>query len=357
MSVTILKDKVKKVCYIVGASKDKTPRATKIAQALDAEIIDCPSKLRRYTTFPVLLPITLAFSRHDIVIVNNIPTHVVFSVWIASKFRKFVLVVDFVNFWRFAVSKKFKALSGMASYLENWIYRRMKYGLAINDVIAKSAEEAGVEIVKVVHDAADHELFKPSFNLAPVVAIAANLRRDEGVDVLLNAMKTVKDEFPDIKCLVAGSGEEENSLRELAKKLKLDSHVEFLGWIPNPNLPQIYEHASVGVVSMRTLSPFALPIKLFEYMSSGLAVISTDTATIRTIIRDGENGLLFPTEDFNKLASLIMDVLSDSGLMRKLQKGARHTVEVGLNWRSESEKLMKFVNDVSSEENIEQMMG
>jgi glycosyltransferase involved in cell wall biosynthesis len=357
MAVTILQNKVKKVCYIVGASKERTPRATKIAQALDAEIIDCPSKVRRYTTFPVLLPITLAFSRHDIVIVNNIPTHVVFSVWIASKFRKFVLVVDFVNFWRFAVSKKFKALSGMASYFENWIYRRIKYGLAINDVIAKSAEEAGVEIVKVVHDAADHELFRPSFNLAPVVAIAANLRRDEGVDVLLNAMKTVKDEFPNIKCLVAGSGEEENSLKELAKKLELDSHVEFLGWIPHSNLPQIYEHASVGVVSIRTLSPFALPIKLFEYMSSGLAVISTDTATIRTIIRDGENGLLFPTEDFNTLASLIMGVLSDSGLMRKLQKGARHTVEVGLNWRSESEKLMKFVNDVSSEENNAQMMG
>jgi len=349
MAVTISSDKVKKVCYVVGAGRERTPRATKIGQALKAEIIDCPSKLKRYSTFPIVLSAKLTFSSYDLVIVNNIPTHVLFCAWIASKFRGFILVADFVNFWEYAVRKKFKWLSGFASRFEKWIYRRLRYGLAINEVIANHARTAGVAKVKVVYDAADHEFFKPSFNSDPVVVLAANLRKDEGVDVLLRAMKTVKENVPLSKCLLAGTGEEEEHLRRLANDLMLGSHIEFLGWIQHSEMPRIYERASIGVIPMRSVSPLALPIKLFEYMSSGLAVISTDTNTIRTIIEPRKNGLLFQPEDSDALASLITQVLLNRSLMSSLQRAARATVDAGLNWKTEAEKLTIFVSDIVSE--------
>jgi len=292
----------------------------------------------------------LTFLRYDLVIVNNIPTHILFCAWIASKVRRFILVADFVNFWEYAVRKKFKWLSGFASQFEKWIYRRLRYGIAINEFIADYARKAGVAKVEVVHDAADHELFKPSFNSDPVVVLAANLRKDEGVDVLLRAMRIVKENVPSSKCLLAGTGEEEENLRTLANDLMLGSHVEFLGWIQHLELPRIYERASIGVVPMRSVSPLALPIKLFEYMSSGLAVISTDTDTIRTIIEPQKNGLLFKPEDSDSLASLIIQVLLNRDLMSSLQRAARATVDAGLNWKAEAEKLTLFASDIVSEE-------
>jgi glycosyltransferase involved in cell wall biosynthesis len=350
IAVSIAGDRVKKVCYVLGASRDRSPRATKIAQALDAKVIDCPSKVRRYSTFPISLLMRLIFSSYDIVIANNIPTHILFSVWLASRFRRFILIADFVNFWRYAVKKKFRLLSGLASRFERWIYRRIEYGLAINAVVAESARDAGVSKVETVCDAADHGLFRPSFNLDPVVVLAANLRIDEGVDVLLRAMRTVTDKIPTARCILAGTGEEEENLKELAKDLRLESNVDFLGWVPHSDLPLVYQRASIGVVSIRPISPLALPIKLYEYMSCGLAVISTDTSTIRTIIEDGKNGLLFGPEDSDALASLVIRVLLHKDLMANLQKAARYTVEAGLNWRAESEKLIRFVGGISLQE-------
>jgi len=349
MAVSISGDKVKKVCYVLGASKERSPRATKIAQALNAEVIDCSSKLKRYSTFPISLLIRLVFSAYDVVIVNNIPTHILLSAWLASKVRGFILIVDFVNFWRYAVRKRFELLSGIASRFEGWIYRRIRYGLAINQVIAGVARDVGVDRVEVVADAADHKLFKPSFCPDPIVVLTANLRRDEGVDLLLKAVKIVKNKIPDIKCLLAGAGEEEENLRILASDLRLESTIEFLGWVPNSELPYIYERASIGVAPMRPVSPLALPMKLYEYMSSGLAVISTDTPTIRTIIEDGRNGLLFPPEDFAALASLIVQVTLNPDLLASLRKAARGTVEAGLNWKAEAERLVAFINNIVSE--------
>ena len=351
MAVTIPKYKVKRLCYILGASKERSPRATKIAEVIDAKVIDCPSKLKRYTTFPIALLMRLVFSSYNMVIVNNIPTHILFSVWLASKFRRFILVTDFVNLWGYAVRKKFRFLSWIVSRSEMWFYKRIDYGLAINEALAKCASDAGVNRVNVVYDAADHNLFKPSFNMDPIVVVAANLRRDEGVDILLKAMQKVKDKMPTVDCLVAGAGEEEHTLRNLVEDLGIDSHVHFLGWIPNKDLPKVYQRASIGVAPIRMVSPLALPIKLFEYMSCGLAVISSDTSTVRTIIENGKNGLLFPPEDSNTLATIIMRVLLDRDLMAKLQKAARNTVEAGLNWKAEAEKLRRFVETILSDEN------
>lgn len=352
MAVTIPKDKVKKVCYILGASRERSPRATKIAHVLNASIIDCPSKWRRYSTFPILLPIRLLFSSYDVLIVNNIPTHILCSAWFASKLRRFVLVADFVNFWTYAVRKKFRFLSGIASWLENWIYRRVRHALAINELVAESARTAGVRDVQVIRDAADHEQFTPSFNSNPIVVLAANLRRDEGVDIFLRAMKTVKDRMPTVKCLLAGAGEEDGHLKKLASDLGLSSQVDFLGWIAHSELPMVYHRASIGVVPMRLVSPLALPIKLFEYMSSGLAIISTDTPAIKTIIEDGKNGMLFPSGDSNALASLIIKVLLDKNLRARLQKAARNTVEEGLNWKSEAKKLNSYLDKILSETDV-----
>jgi glycosyltransferase involved in cell wall biosynthesis len=161
-------------------------------------------------------------------------------------------------------------------------------------------------------------------------------------------MTIVKEKKPGIKCLLAGTGEELKNLKELTNDLGLGSDIDFLGWVPHSDLPQVYQRASIGVIPMRLVSPLALPIKLYEYMSCGLVVISTDAPTIRTIIEHGKNGLLFEPGDFEALASLIIQVLIDRDLMINLQRAARDTVEAGLNWKTESDRLIRFVDSTSS---------
>jgi glycosyltransferase involved in cell wall biosynthesis len=315
----------------------------KIASALNADIIDCRSKLIRYTLFPFKVLIKLILNDYDIVIVNNIPAHIVFFTLLASKLKHFKLIVDFVNLWQFSIKKRYSFLSSLIRVYENFIYKKIEKGLTINEKIESFLRKIGVKNVKTILDAADHKKFIPGNEYKPTIVLAANLRWDEGVDILILAMEKVVKKIPNAKCIIIGEGEEKEKLIKLMKNKGLEKNIKFMGWLPYSSIPEIYKKSLIGVAPFRPISPFALPIKIFEYLSSGLIVIASDTPTVRTIIKHNFNGLLFFPMDHEALSNSIIKALTDMKLSKNLRANARRIVEEGINWESQKEKLQKFV--------------
>ena len=92
-----------------------------------------------------------------------------------------------------------------------------------------------------------------------------------------------KIERENLKLLLIGGGEQEQELRNLAKKLGIPERVKFAGFVGFADLPKYLGATDVAINSMhRTLvSNAAFPNKVLQYMASGLPVVSTDLDGLR----------------------------------------------------------------------------
>lgn len=106
--------------------------------------------------------------------------------------------------------------------------------------------------------------------LRPFIISAGRMIHLKGFDVLIRAFSLVKSSFPEHKLVLLGDGEERGTYETLAKSLKVDEDVVFLGHSSNP-FPY-FAAADLGVISSRIEG---FPNVLLEMMAVSPAVVST----------------------------------------------------------------------------------
>jgi glycosyltransferase involved in cell wall biosynthesis len=74
------------------------------------------------------------------------------------------------------------------------------------------------------------------------------------------------------------------------------------------------------------------PLKLFEYMSSGIGVIASDVGQLTEVIQDGNNGLLVPPGDISALVTALQKLIGDPFLRARLARRAREDAVRKHSW-------------------------
>lgn len=158
---------------------------------------------------------------------------------------------------------------------------------------------------------------------APVVVYTGGLLAWKGVDVLVEAARRLGW----ARFVIAGGTEADvERLRARAAGL---SHVRIDGFQPAERVPLYLAAADVGVVPNRSRPAIAArytsPLKVFEAMAAGLALVASDLPALREILTHGEDAWLVPADDPDALAEGIERVLGDAELRRRLGErlGAR----------------------------------
>ena len=158
----------------------------------------------------------------------------------------------------------------------------------------------------------------------PVVAYAGHLYAWKGVEVLLEALARV----PGVRGLIVGGHDAEPDLarmRERARELGLTDRVEFTGLIAPGAVPAALERATILVLPNlpSTMSThFTSPLKLFEYLRAGRAIIASDLPAIREVLRDRANAVLVPAGRADALAKAIEELVADPTLSEHLARTA-----------------------------------
>ncbi|MDI1323125.1 MAG: glycosyltransferase [Algoriphagus sp.] len=117
-----------------------------------------------------------------------------------------------------------------------------------------------------------------------------------------------------LDCIMIGTGEREETLKEKTIHLGLQEHIKWIGRIPNDELPNYLGQAQIYIAVPETEGVSA---SLFEAMACGCFPIVTDLPANRAFIRHGENGLLVPVGKPNLLANEIAKYLMNSKSFRK----------------------------------------
>jgi glycosyltransferase involved in cell wall biosynthesis len=140
------------------------------------------------------------------------------------------------------------------------------------------------------------------------------------VDGALRAFALVRERAPGARLIVAADGPERSALERLARELG-PSGIEFTGWVAPERVPALYASADVMVVTSDERDN--VPMSILEAFAAGLPVVSTASAGIPELVRDGETGLLAPPGDHRAIAAAILRLLDDPELAGRLARAAR----------------------------------
>lgn len=181
----------------------------------------------------------------------------------------------------------------------------------------------------------------------PLVAYAGHLYAWKGVDILLEALA----QLPGTKGLIVGGHEAEPDLervRKLAADLGLADRVTFTGLVEPSQVAGHLARATILVLPnprSAISTNFTSPLKLFEYMAAGRAIIASDMPSVREVLSDGETALLVPPGNAAALARGMQRLIADRALSERLAAAAFAHVSK-YTWACRAERLERLFTEV-----------
>jgi glycosyltransferase involved in cell wall biosynthesis len=92
-----------------------------------------------------------------------------------------------------------------------------------------------------------------------------------------------------------------------------------------------------------------ISIAMIEAMACGLPIVTSNAPGLRTYIKQGQNGLLFPVEDHKALAKCILKLAEDRNMRAKLSLGARESFDSEFDMRRNIKYLDIFFRQYTAE--------
>jgi glycosyltransferase involved in cell wall biosynthesis len=152
-----------------------------------------------------------------------------------------------------------------------------------------------------------------------VILFLGSLFPIKGPDILLRAIPAIIKKENNIRFVFAGGGDSQHYIN-MARDLGISNYVRFPGYL-NQNEKIAYLQASDIFVLPSRMECF--PLVCLEAMASGLPVIASNVGGIPDAIKDNENGLLIPPDDYQTLSSSILMLLNGDQLRKNLgEKGS-----------------------------------
>ena len=174
-----------------------------------------------------------------------------------------------------------------------------------------------------------------------VIGYAGGLVDYEGLDLLLEAVAALKRQRTgptgvDFHVVVVGDGHYEARLHALAERLGVLDVVTFTGRVPHEEVPAYLSLFDVAPFPRLPLPVCEMisPIKPFESMASGKAVVVSSVAALTEIVQDGTTGLVFEKGSAPDLARALGALLDSPELRFKLGESARTWVVNERDWSS-----------------------
>lgn len=169
----------------------------------------------------------------------------------------------------------------------------------------------------------NHPVFSHQ-SLALSLLTVSRLTAQKSLDTLLDAVALLRARGIDATLCVVGDGERRGALEEQATRLKIKDRVEFVGMLPQAELPRYYSACDVFVLpSVRE----GMGLVLAEALLCGAPVVATNSGGIPDLVRDGETGLLFPERDAPALADALEKLARDPTLAARLAENGKRWVE------------------------------
>jgi glycosyltransferase involved in cell wall biosynthesis len=239
-------------------------------------------------------------------------------------------------------------LPRLARWAERFVWRSADRVLAVTGVLKAMIAATGVpaQRIEVVPNGIDPARFAalPQRPAAPdkvVLGFVGFVREWHGLDTVIAAMAA--DTATLLELVVVGDGPAVPALRQQAAALGVADRVQIVGLVAHEAIPGLV--AGFDIALQPRVVAYASPLKLFEYMAAGKAIVAPDQPNIREVLVDGETALLFDPAASDTMWTAIRRLVADPLLRRGL--GAAASAEIarrGYTWRANAERVVAWAD-------------
>ncbi|MDW8298761.1 MAG: glycosyltransferase family 4 protein [Anaerolineae bacterium] len=222
--------------------------------------------------------------------------------------------------------------------------------VAVNQTLYQHLIADGLSADKlvVVPNGIDENLFRADLDGTPirarysippdsvVIGFVGSFQPYHRVDLLLRAFAQLDNARA--RLLLVGQGITSAESQALAAQLGVAQRTIFTGAVPYAQVPSYLAAADIAV--MPAANVYGNPMKIYEYMAMGKAVVAPDQPTITEIVTHGENAYLFAREDVSAMATALQTLIADAALRGKLSAQGRR-LAAQHTWRKRAETLQQ----------------
>lgn len=199
------------------------------------------------------------------------------------------------------------------------------------------------------------ELFKPSetpkegkytgqFRIGFVKAL---LRR-YGPDFLVKAMPRICREVPNARLIMVGRGEMKYKLQQLAAELGVAEKIEFIGFVPNEQLPEVMR--SFDVIAHPSIYPSeSFGVVVVEASACGVPVVATMVGGVPEVCIDGKTGILVEPKNSAALAEAVIKLAKDRNLRESMGRAGREFVVGNYQWNGNVQTMLEILQRLVKE--------
>ncbi|MDT4893758.1 MAG: glycogen synthase [Pseudonocardiales bacterium] len=165
----------------------------------------------------------------------------------------------------------------------------------------------------------------------PLLMYAGRLVHEKGVQHLIDAVPALKQRWPGLRLLVAGTGVYEDELQARARRRRVSRVVEWAGFVPEDELAPMLAAADVVVVPSR-YEPFG--IVALEAAAARVPLVVSRTGGLRDLVAAGIATASFETGDVAGLVSAVSEVLGDPTAAATAVRRAARRVGRDYTWHA-----------------------
>ncbi len=176
---------------------------------------------------------------------------------------------------------------------------------------------------------------------APVVMFVGGFQRWHGIDRLLEAFVRVRTAVPKAQLVLVGDGPARPETEAQITALGLQDAVTLTGMVPHEHVPELLAVADVVTIPYPKL-PAELwfsPLKLYEYMAAGKAIVASKDGQIADVLIDEVNGRLVEPGNVTELAQAIIHLLQHPEDRERLGYSARQQAVARHSWQAQIGRL------------------
>lgn len=182
----------------------------------------------------------------------------------------------------------------------------------------------------------------------PYIGYCGTMSGDkDGIPILIHAFAKLASDFPDYKLVLVGNNSRNKiaATLTLIEKLNLNDKVIFTGFVDREQMPHLLGNARLLVVSKpdNEQNSGNFPIKIGEYLSTGVPVIVTAVGEISKYLTDGQTAFLAKPDSVDSFYSKMKEALLDYERAKKIGLAGKKLAEDAFDYRKQADEMSNFI--------------